>query len=683
MQEAATARTALMASVAVGLAIGQQVIARASRDALYLTQYDATRLPQVMLAAAGFSLVIALVSGHWMVERGPRAVMASLGLISAAIFGVEGALLDTAPNVIATANYIQVTVIGAMIVSGLWSIINERFDPYSARRRFARIGSGATLGGIIGGLLAHALSEYDDLRLIFWTLSGLSVAVSLAGWLIGPPLQRPSTEKTTTSGLRAIKGSPYLMRIATVVAVLGAAGALLDYAMKATAETHFGTTASLLSFFGIFYTVTSVGTLLVQLFLARPVLQRLGLGAALVSLPAAVAAAAGIGVIWTRLATVALAKALEKVLANSLFHSGYELLYSPIAPRQKRSVKAFIDVACDKVGDGVGSLIVLTLVAVTATPAISWVLFFAVVASLVALTATLALRKGYVEQLAVSLRSGSLELGRAGLVDLTTRHSLTTATGLDPQALAAIIRSAEQIRAPDSAWREQLQTLLSGAKPRVLALLASDELSPHVGPVLIELLAEDQYARPTQDALQRLAPRMTGQIVDALLDSSNPQVVRRRIPRTLLEVKEPKAIEGLLDGLRDTDPQVRLRCGQALSKMKQARPKMTFTESRILALVRKETRSARELDHVFNLLSLILDRGALFMAFRALRANDGSLRGTALEYLSQVLPEQVRADLWPLLLDRAAVKSIAPTTRDVAELLRSMESGLVDGKEGK
>ena len=111
MQEAATARTALMASVAVGLAIGQQVIARASRDALYLTQYDATQLPQVMLAAAGFSLVIALASGHWMVERGPRAVMAGLGLISAAIFGIEGALLGTAPNVVATINYIQVTVI--------------------------------------------------------------------------------------------------------------------------------------------------------------------------------------------------------------------------------------------------------------------------------------------------------------------------------------------------------------------------------------------------------------------------------------------------------------------------------------------------------------------------------------------------------------------------------------------
>jgi hypothetical protein len=85
-----TARTALFASVAVGIAIAQQVIASASRDALFLAQCDATQLPQVMLATAVFSLVVALVGGHWMVQRGPRVVLVGLGLTSAAIFGVEG-----------------------------------------------------------------------------------------------------------------------------------------------------------------------------------------------------------------------------------------------------------------------------------------------------------------------------------------------------------------------------------------------------------------------------------------------------------------------------------------------------------------------------------------------------------------------------------------------------------------
>jgi hypothetical protein len=352
-----------------------------------------------------------------------------------------------------------------------------------------------------------------------------------------------------------------------------------------------------------------------------------------------------------------------------------------------------------------GSLIVLALVAVTATPAVSWALFFAVVASIVALTLTLALRKGYVEQLAVSLRAGSVDLGQAGVVDLTTRHSLTTTPGLDPQALAAIIESATHKRASDSDWRTQFQILSSGKTKRMLDLLSSEKLSPRVGPVLIELLAEDQYARPAQDALGRLAPRMTGQIVDALLDPTNPQVIRRRIPRTLLDTVKPRAIGGLLEGLRDRNPQVRFRCGQALSKMKRGHPEIALSESHIFEMVQRETRlghrtvsldSVRNFDseinglfrkrndpgleHICTLLSLVFDRSPLMMSFQALDADDASLRGTALEYLFQVLPEQVRTDLWPRLVNQRAPKAAAPNTRDVTELLRSMESSLLDRK---
>jgi AAA family ATP:ADP antiporter len=701
-----TARTALFASVAVGIAIAQQVIARASRDALYLAQFDATQLPQVMLATAVFSLVVALAGGHWMVQRGPRVVLIGLGLTSAAVFGVEGALLSTAPGAVAAANYIQVSVIGAMVVSGLWSIINERFDPYSARRRFARIGAGAALGGVAGGVLVHGFSEQADLRTVLWALSGLSIVVSVAGWLIGPPIQRAARGDATAGGLRAIRRSPYLIRIATVVIALGAAGTLVDYAMKATAEAQFDSTAKLLSFFGIFYTLTSVGTLLVQLFVSRPVLQKLGLGAAMISLPAVLAATAGVGILWTRLATVVVAKALERVLASSLFRSGYELLYAPIAPTKKRAVKAFIDVACDKVGNGAGSLIVLGLVALTATPAVSWSLGFAVVASLVSVVLMLALRKDYVEELAVSLRAGSLELGQAGLVDLTTRHSLTTTPGIDPQMLAAIIDSASRQRPADSGWRAQFEALTSQDQAHILEVLESDELSPHVGPALIELLRKDEYARPAQDALIRIAPKIIGQLVDALLDPESPQIVRRRIPRVLSETAQPRAAAGLLEGLRDRDPQVRFRCGQALSKIKKADPHIDVPRSHIYEMVQRETHMGRPavprdsgrsidseihkllrtrddpgLEHIFTLLSLVFDRHALVMSFRALGSEDERLRGTALEYLLQILPEQLRDDLWPRLVDQSVPQPRGPTTRDITELLRSMETSLVEREE--
>ena len=50
------------------------------------------------------------------------------------------------------------TLFGAVLVSGFWSIINERFDARTARKYIGRIGVGATVGGIVGGLIVERAS---------------------------------------------------------------------------------------------------------------------------------------------------------------------------------------------------------------------------------------------------------------------------------------------------------------------------------------------------------------------------------------------------------------------------------------------------------------------------------------------------------------------------------------------
>ena len=52
-------------------------------------------------------------------------------------------------------------------------------------------------------------------------------------------------------------------------------------------------------------------------------------------------------------------------------------------------------------------------------------------------------------------------------------------------------------------------------------------------------------------------------------------------------------------------------------------------------------RAGESLAHVFTLLSLVLQREPLQIAFRCLQTDDEHLQGTALEYLEGVLP---RAD---------------------------------------
>ena len=47
------------------------------------------------------------------------------------------------------------------------------------------------------------------------------------------------------------------------------------------------------------------------------------------------------------------------MLHNSLFRSGYELLFTPVAERRSGPTKAIVDVGFDKVGTVAGGLLVL------------------------------------------------------------------------------------------------------------------------------------------------------------------------------------------------------------------------------------------------------------------------------------------------------------------------------------
>jgi hypothetical protein len=62
----------------------------------------------------------------------------------------------------------------------------------------------------------------------------------------------------------------------------------------------------------------------------------------------------------------------------------------------------------------------------------------------------------------------------------------------------------------------------------------------------------------------------------------------------------------------------------------------------------------------------------LRIAFRGLHTDDEGLRGTALEYLESVLPEDIRDRLWPFLEVRRQPGIVQrPREETLANLLRS------------
>jgi len=74
------------------------------------------------------------------------------------------------------------------------------------------------------------------------------------------------------------------------------------------------------------------------------------------------------------------------------------------------------------------------------------------------------------------------------------------------------------------------------------------------------------------------------------------------------------------------------------------------------------------------LLSLVLPRQPLNIAFRSLTTGDRQLQGTALEYLENMLPAGVKQALWPYLTPSRTPTGGQQHERTIASLLQSSAS---------
>jgi hypothetical protein len=245
-----------------------------------------------------------------------------------------------------------------------------------------------------------------------------------------------------------------------------------------------------------------------------------------------------------------------------------------------------------------------------------------------------------------------------------------TAPALDLlQEVAARTASERAAResAQDRLLLEAAADLLSADRARVLPVLDRGRIDLRLVPFVLPLLAYGPLVAPVTAALKQVAPDAIGQLVDALLDGRRSVLVRRRIPRILRKVLQLRAAQGLWLALRAPERDVRYRAGSALVELIAGLPEAAPAAAAVYELVRDELRTGQApqtLQHVFALLSLVLERDPLRFARRALAGDDARQRGTALEYLHNTLPEPLRGELIGWL----ALEPVPePTTRTSSE----------------
>ena len=685
--------------------IAFQMAAKATRDALFLSSFDVSALPVMVMSAAVVSVFLAFGATRVLMTVGPARVVPLAFLVSGALLLTEWMFVSAFRRPVAVVVYFHFSGLGAVLISGFWSIVSERFDPRTAKRQIGRIAAGGTVGGLLGGILAErsaALLSVTAMLPILAALHVLCAATVLGVRRGGAGTGRAGTrtDERTSAGIKLLAQTGYLRGLVALVLVTTIGEGLIDYVFKARATASFGNGESLLRFFAVFYTGAALLTVIVQAVGSRLSLERLGLGRTVALLPSTVALGGAVALVMPRLGTIIGVRGAESVMRNGLYRAGYEMLFAPLAPRQKRATKTLVDVGVVRLGDVIGGAIVqVTLLAVAVSTVTSLLLGLAIAVSVVGVFLAIRLQRGYVKALERSLLSRGKQLDLAEAREAATRTALLQTAGalgitlLDTSEPAleevrgSAPRPAVPTRPPPSAVTltpefAQIGELRSRNPTAVRRVLSTRPFPLPLIAYVVPLLAWDEVAQDVIATLRDVAPRATGQLCDRLLDLDENFAVRRRLPLILAECPTQRAVDGLLEALGDSRFEVRYRCGRALSRLLDRNPDMLINRRRVEEAVLREVavdqgvwkshrildqmddeswspvmdemlrqRANRSLEHVFTMLALFLPRRPLKIAFRGLHTEDVHLRGTALEYLESALPENIRKALWPFLED--------------------------------
>jgi len=704
---------AAAAVISAGAMIAFQVAGKATRDALFLSNFPVTALPGMLVLGGAVSVAAVLGVSYFVSKKGPGAVIPLCFGASSGLLFAEWLLLGISPRAASVVLYLHVAIFGAILISGFWAIVAELFDPRTAKANIGRIAAGGTLGGLLGGIAAERVGALFSVNAMLPVLGSLHLTCALLNRRLhrqdvpGVDLTKAMSEsRPRRSAFQVLREVSYLRHLAMLVLAATIAETMLDYLLKAGASGAYSQTAALMRFFAIFYTAVSLLTFLVQAALSKYFLQEFGLTGSVSSMPFSVVAGGILTLIWPGLVPITLGRGVQSILRSSLFRSGYELLYTPVAREEKRATKIFVDVGFDRLGDAIGGGLIqmILLAGLAASTSNRMLSVIAVSLGAVALILTSRISRGYVSTLEKSLLNQAAELELLDTDEKMTRATMFRTLGtVDLRTLrAAASGSPAQIAKPslapspatpeaESAARRIIE-LNSDSADVVRAALRSRRLSSGEIAAAIRLLARDDLSEDAVKALRTTAALTVGQLTDALLNPDEDFAVRRRIPRVLASCITQRAVDGLMLGLEDARFEVRFSCGRGLERICRADKTLSPHSEAVYSVTRKEIAAAQRLaeaprvldqyddiegapstdaswastdirlEHIFRLFSLCLPREPLHAAFRAMHTENAFLRGTALEYLESVLPSDIRLDLWRFFEHHSAATAVSRST---------------------
>ena len=339
-------------------------------------------LVAMLIANALFSAIVARMSRRRFLPIAYRFF--SLNLI---LFYVLMRTLSPAENVwVGRAFFVWVSVFNLFVVTMFWAFMTDIFNSEQAKRLFAFIAVGGSLGAIAGPIATASLvRQLGAANLILVTAALLEVApwcvkffpANLAAQSPDSEESEPRDAETHPSartvspaeqqdaeqpigggiitGISHVLRSPYLLGICAFM-LLHSITATLVYFQQADITGHqFHDRATRTAFFAQLDLTVNTLTILLQLFVTGRLLKWLGVGITLAFLPVlSTLGFLGMGFVPV-LGMLAVFQVLRRAGNFAVTRPAREVLFTVLRREDKYKAKSFIDTFVYRAGDQIGA----------------------------------------------------------------------------------------------------------------------------------------------------------------------------------------------------------------------------------------------------------------------------------------------------------------------------------------
>ena len=531
-------RPTILLAAFLMLGMATVICLKAVSDSLFLSEFDAKRLPYVDLAITALVGVTVNFYLRWM-RRAPLAsIILATQVFLVGNLAVFCLLLYADFRFVGALIYVWVGVFAVMIPSQVWSLAGAVFTTRQAKRLFSIIGSGGILGAAVGGSFTGLVGDPDRVlpaTLVFvaaaaWIARELSLG-SEAAKTPGAATEKGGRGAPLLESLSLVRSNPYLLFITLAILLSAIASTLVKFEFKAIAQLHFeGDRDALTSFTGYFYGWVSVFSFLFHTAFSARLLRWLGLGWCLFLLPLSLAGGLGALLASTSIVAAVAARGADQGFRHSIDRASIELLYVPVPAEVRARVKSFLDMVVGRAADGLASLILLALLTFLAS-GLREVSLVALVCVAAWLAVLWRLRRSYVHTLRETIERRDIEAE-------TLLQSLAEAgpsAEIESSLLSSDQRDVEnaigwvQLSGPGAA-RAQLASLLThpslDIRRKALAAVVAKEV-PGCERQLLDFLALERDIDQRWKALEYLGSsedRRVEAALDDLLDSEDREL---------------------------------------------------------------------------------------------------------------------------------------------------------------